>query len=318
MLIGYRRGQGSIVLRVKILDSTSTEGAGLTGLAHNSSGLRIGTIADNESSSTAYTSAGSSIETIATIGTYAAPSAGKCRFAEVDATNHPGIYEIQLADARFAVSAAKGLLVSIGGATNAAECDVSIPLRDLDPYAAGSGPYLVTITVNDGTSAIEGATVRLTAGTNVMHADTNASGMVTFSALAATYTVMIGKAGYQFTPTTLAVSATTTQTYSMTEIVITPSADPEKSVGMLTSYNNATEVDDTARIWLQQLTAPAGSENMTFDSHPIKADVNQGVSELVMWRNATYKIWRGTDESSAVEFTPTTETVDLDSIIGAD
>ena len=136
MLIGYKRGQGSIVLRIKILNSSVATGAGLTGLSSSSSGLIISTIADNEATATAYTVAASNVETVTTLGTYAAPSSGKCRFREVDATNHKGVYEIQLADARYSVSSAKSLLVSVLGATNAAETDVVIPLRDLDPFDA--------------------------------------------------------------------------------------------------------------------------------------------------------------------------------------
>ena len=139
MLISYKRGQTSVVLRVKIFDSSVTTGAGLTGLTSASSGLIIGTIADNESTSTAYTVAGSTIETISTLGTYATPTATKCRFKEVDSTNHKGIYEIQIADARFAVSSAKSLLVSISGATNAAQCDALVPLTDMDFYDAVHG-----------------------------------------------------------------------------------------------------------------------------------------------------------------------------------
>lgn len=122
------------MLRVKIRASNVATGAGLTGLTNASTGLSISTIADNEAAATAYTVAGSTIETITTLGTFAAPTATKCRFKEVDSTKHPGIYEIQIADARFAVSAAKSLLISIIGASNAAECDVCIPLVDLDPY----------------------------------------------------------------------------------------------------------------------------------------------------------------------------------------
>ena len=136
MLIGYKRGQGSIVLRVKILNSSVATGAGLTGLSSASSGLIISTIADNESTATAYAVASSNVETVTTLGTFAAPTAGKCRFREVDSTNHKGVYEIQLADARYNVSNAKSLLVSVLGATNAAETDVVIPLRDLDPFDA--------------------------------------------------------------------------------------------------------------------------------------------------------------------------------------
>jgi len=143
MLIPYARSQTSVILRVKIRDSSEVDGRGLTGLTNASSGLIISTIADNEATATTYTVTGSTIETIATLGTYAAPTATKCRFKEVDSTNHKGVYEIQLANARFAVSNAKSLLVSILGATDAAECDVLIPLTDTDPYTAD--PTAVTI-----------------------------------------------------------------------------------------------------------------------------------------------------------------------------
>jgi len=134
MLLAYKRSQTSVVFRVKILNSSVTTGAGLQGLTSASAGLVVGTIADNGATTAAYTQAGGTIETISTLGTYAAPTATKCRFKEVDATNHPGVYEIQLADARFAVASAKSLLVSISGATNCAETDALIPLLDLNPY----------------------------------------------------------------------------------------------------------------------------------------------------------------------------------------
>jgi hypothetical protein len=136
VLIGYKRGQTSIVLRLKLLDSAVTTGAGKTGLTSSSSGLLISTIADNESSATVYAQASSNIETITTLGTYATPTASKCRFKEVDATNHKGVYEIQIADARFAVSSAKSLLISVSGVTGVAETDVVIPLTDLNVYDA--------------------------------------------------------------------------------------------------------------------------------------------------------------------------------------
>lgn len=140
MLISYARSQTSVILRVKLLDSSVSTGAGLTGLDNTSAGLIISTIADNEATATAYTQAGSTIETIATLGTYAAPTALKCRFKEVDSTNHPGVYEVQLADARYAVASAKSLCISLSGAANLAQCDVTVPLVDRDPYIAGAVP----------------------------------------------------------------------------------------------------------------------------------------------------------------------------------
>lgn len=128
MLLNRINGATSVILRVKLLNSSVSTGAGLTGLTSASGSLVISTIADNEAAATVYTQAGSTIETITTLGTYAAPTATKCRFKEVDATNHPGVYEIHLANARFAVTNAKSLLVSISGAANLAQCDFVIDL----------------------------------------------------------------------------------------------------------------------------------------------------------------------------------------------
>lgn len=136
MLQTFKNGQTSPVLRVKLLNSSSTTGSGLTGLTSASSGLIISTAADNEATATVYTVSGSTIETITTLGTYAAPTATKCRFKEFDATNNPGVYELQFADARFAVAGAKSLLVSISGATNLAQADFVVQLQSDDPYIA--------------------------------------------------------------------------------------------------------------------------------------------------------------------------------------
>lgn len=131
----FKNGQTSVILRVKLLNSSVSTGAGLTGLTSSSAGLIISTIADTEAAATAYTQAAGHIGTITTLGTYAAPSAGTCNFKEIDSTNHPGVYEIQLLNARFAVSGAKSLIVSISGATNLAQTDIHIQLTDVDPYS---------------------------------------------------------------------------------------------------------------------------------------------------------------------------------------
>jgi len=108
-----KRGATSNILRVFLQDSASTTGAGKTALTSASSGLIISTIADLEATATTYTSAATNVETITTLGTFAAPTASKCRFREVDATNFPGVYEIHIADARFAVANTTQLLISI-------------------------------------------------------------------------------------------------------------------------------------------------------------------------------------------------------------
>ncbi len=162
-MMPIKNGQTSVVLRVKLLDSSSTVGAGLTGLTSASSGLIISTIADNEASATAYTVAGSTIETITTLGTYAAPTATKCRFKEVDSTNHKGIYELQIANARFAVSSAKSLLISILGATNLAQADFVVPLVSDDPYVAK--PANFALFALDGSGRVDVGSFGGSAGT---------------------------------------------------------------------------------------------------------------------------------------------------------
>lgn len=134
MLISYQNGQTGIVLRVKVRNSSVATGAGLTGLTNTSSGMIISTIADNEATPTVYTVAASHIQTIATLGIFAAPSASNCRFGEVDATNHKGVVELQIDNTRYAVSGAKSLLISLSGAANMAECDFVIPLLATNPY----------------------------------------------------------------------------------------------------------------------------------------------------------------------------------------
>ena len=177
MLLDIKNGQTSVVLRVKLLNSSVTTGAGLTGLTSASSGLIISTIADNEQTAIAYTVAASNVETITTLGTYAAPTASKCRFKEVDATNHPGVYEIHIADARFAVASAKSLLISVSGATNLVQADILIPLRSVDPYDS----------VRFGLTAIPNAAANTTGGIIVKGSnavDSLAAGAITAAAIA--------------------------------------------------------------------------------------------------------------------------------------
>ena len=138
MLLWATFDQNGVIVRVKILDSAATDGSGKTGLTSASAGLIAAVIGDSEATTTAYTQAGGTIEGITTLGTYAAPTATKCRFKELDATNHPGVYELQFADARFSVAGSKSLLLSIHGAAGAAQCDAVIPLPTVDLFNASS------------------------------------------------------------------------------------------------------------------------------------------------------------------------------------
>ena len=208
MLISYALGQTSIILRVKILNSSVATGAGLTGLTYSSSGLIISTIADNEAAPTIYTVAASHVETVATLGTFGSITASKCQFAEVDATNHKGVYEIHIADARFAVSSSKSILISISGATNCAETDVVIPLTGFNPYDSVRGALTAL------PNAAAGAAGGLVVGSAAYQLAVDSSGRVTVGSNADktgyTASTVSDKTGYSLsvTPPTSAQIAT--------------------------------------------------------------------------------------------------------------
>jgi hypothetical protein len=139
---------------VRFVIKKASDGTPLTGMTIASAGLIISTICDNEATAAAYTQAGGTLQTIATLGTFAAPSANNCRFKEVDSTNHPGLYEFQFLDARFAITGAKSLIITVSGFTGILVTDYEIELVRYDPQDA------VTL----GLSAVNAAIVSIGAG----------------------------------------------------------------------------------------------------------------------------------------------------------
>jgi hypothetical protein len=178
-----KRGATSNIMRVFLQDSTSTTGAGKTGLLFSTTGLIIATITDNEATATAYTVTGSTIENITTLGTFAAPTATKCRFKEVDATNFPGVYEIHIADARYAVSNSTQLLVSVqctGVAPVMSEVQlVAVDLLDTVRLGLTSIPNVVQGTT--GSLPTGDASGRVTVITNSDKTGYSLSGSQTFN-----------------------------------------------------------------------------------------------------------------------------------------
>lgn len=170
MQLGFINSVASVVLRVKL--RKLSDGSSLTGLDHSSSGLIIAATADNEQGpaagtgagfGVAYTSAASKVETITTLGTFETPTATKCRFKAVDATNHPGLYEIQLADARWAVSNARSVNVTVSGVSDLEQVDTVIQLGMITGTDWGNGVNKTATNNLSGTtvSAVTGSTPAL-------------------------------------------------------------------------------------------------------------------------------------------------------------
>lgn len=114
-----KAGATSNVLHIFISDSSSSTGAGLTGLAYNSAGLTAYYIRPGQTAATAIT-----LANITTLGTFV--SGG---FKEIDSTNMPGWYEFDPPDAAIATGS-PSCSIHLKGATKMADLPVEVELND--------------------------------------------------------------------------------------------------------------------------------------------------------------------------------------------
>ena len=253
-------GSTSQTIDWMIYDSSSTVGAGLSGLVFNSSGLKAYYRIGATGAPTAIV-----LVTQTAIGAWSAGG-----FAEIDSTNLKGVYRLDLPNAVSASNAmvtiylygaanmmpsvlridcravpvdvkqiggisATGVLVSAGVGSTAF-------LANAPTGGGGTGANPVTITIQTTASvAIQSATV--TAWKNGLiegTLSTNVSGVAVLSLDNGTYSIVVTAAGYQGSTASLVVSGTTSQTYQLTAITITPSPS-----GGVTGYLYTTDTTGT-------------------------------------------------------------------------
>lgn len=159
----------------------------------------------------------------------------------------------------------------------------------------GSGARTVTITVNDGTTVLQNARVRLTEGANTYTGLTNVSGVVTFNLDDATYTVGITKSGYSYAGTTLVVDGTETRTYSMTLISVTPPDDPALCAVTFHMYDQygADMASQPVDITFVKWETTATDTPPVLSVPPVQTTNSDGVVSVNLFREATYKIVYG-------------------------
>lgn len=129
MKVSIVKGATSVLLRIFIQDSSSTIGAGLTGLVFNSAGLTCYRMRDDDGNAGA---TAISLAT-ATLGTWA--SGG---FKEKDATNAAGWYEFGITNAAIATGS-RTVGIHLKGATNMAPLPIEIELTGWDNQDAVHG-----------------------------------------------------------------------------------------------------------------------------------------------------------------------------------
>lgn len=116
-----KAGATSEIWQVFIQDSSSTIGAGLTGLAFNTASLTAYFHRDTDTTATAI-----SLVTM-TVGTFT--SSG---FKEIDSTNMPGWYQLCPPNTALA-SGAKSVGIHLKGAANMAPLPLEVQLESVDP-----------------------------------------------------------------------------------------------------------------------------------------------------------------------------------------
>jgi|SRR5579859_4771348 len=114
---GVSAGATSVLVDIFLQDSSSTTGAGLTGLTFSSSGLTAYYHRNADNASVAITLATMTLGTWATGG-----------FIVVDGTNMPGLYQIGVPNAAFAAGSSTEVTLFIKGATNLAPKAYKIPI----------------------------------------------------------------------------------------------------------------------------------------------------------------------------------------------
>lgn len=124
MALTIKAGSTDQTVYLFIQDSSSSTGAGLTGLVYNTASL------------TAYYCLGRGAATAITLATLAAATSAHADggFKEVDATNMPGIYRLDLPDA--AVASGIEVIVFLKGAANMVPVAKEIALVAYDPQSA--------------------------------------------------------------------------------------------------------------------------------------------------------------------------------------
>lgn len=181
----------------------------------------------------------------------------------------------------------------------------------------GTGARTVTITVNDGTNALQNAKVRVTQGAESYLGTTNASGVVTFNLDDATWTIAITKPGYTYAGTTLVVDGNESATYSMTAVTITPSSG-SLVTGYWVCYSELGVVESGVSITMQATKVPADTGFALDSAIRTSTSGSDGVAQFTnLIPGATYRVQRNSGDYYTIKIDDdATGSVELNSILG--
>jgi hypothetical protein len=159
--------------------------------------------------------------------------------------------------------------------------------------AGGSGARVVTVTVTDGASPLEGAKVRFTKGGESYVKTTSATGEAQFSLDDGTWLWTVTLAGYQGQTNTLVVDGDKLLSVVLTAVGITPS-DPGLITGYVDCYDELGNPETGVTIYARAVMTPPGS-GIVIDS-TIRSATSDAAGRVVftnLIRGAAYNFRRG-------------------------
>lgn len=137
--------------------------------------------------------------------------------------NHPGYYAATLQAAE--TDGEKLLILAKSTTPNVEVISLPTPVFTETPGSnSGSGPFTHTVTVRDqANNLVEGVQVRYANGADQPRQVSDVNGIAVLNVFALTYSVIIKKVGYTFTPTTIAITSDGSHTWVITLDIV---ADP--------------------------------------------------------------------------------------------
>ena len=231
MKLKITEGTTSKLVKIFVQDSSSSTGAGLTGLAHNTAGLKWYWIAEGDASSTSVTLA------TATLGTYT--SGG---FIVVDATNMPGVYEIGIPDAAIDSSSEGSVAMMLSGATNMAPVLIEIELDSVDYRDADT--FGVTNLANFYAAKIE-LVVDDSSGNDEYQVSWFKNGIKLTSGVSSPTIQVVDDSGSDLVASTAMSEITTTETFKYTE------SSNRIATGQVYRVQVQATIDSATRTWVR-------------------------------------------------------------------
>ncbi len=186
-----------------------------------------------------------------------------------------------------------------GASTSA---DIAAVLAAVQANGGGTGANAVSITINDGSTPLTAAKVRVTQGSESYVVSTNGSGVAAFDLDDATWTVRLTKPGYTLAAQTLVVNGAESVTYSMTAVSVSTPSAPNLSVGTLLCLGTDGQEEEGAKVYFRLIEGP-GTAGYSLDATEWyeTADAD-GQIEAEFIIGATYGAHRG-DVGREVKFT---------------